>query len=115
MLHAIVLPKVIKCDSKIALSLPSGIYPTKRHLTGDRDWMGPPEVNWSLGVSHIAPDRCGSTCSWGLPVTKKADSVRPPLQHFDLNEGKMPSNFHTDLFCCCLSLSWAKLLSSPVY
>lgn len=36
---AIVLPKIIKCDSKTALSLSSGMYPTKGHLTGDGDWM----------------------------------------------------------------------------
>lgn len=108
---AVVLPKVIKCDSKTAFHLSSFwdiilLKDTIEEMRVGED----PQVSQCLAVSHLVPDRHGSTHSWSLPGMERADPAilqmdADPLQHFDLTGGKMPSYFHTGPSQCYLSLS----------
>lgn len=85
----VVLPKLIKCDSKTASHLSSfwDIILLKGTLEEMRIGHDP-QVSQSLVVFHLVPDRHGSTHSWSLPGTETADPAMTPLQHFDLTGGK---------------------------
>lgn len=101
----VVLPEIIKCDSKTAFNLSSfwDITPLKGTLEEVRVGQDP-QVSQSLAVPHLVPGRHGSTHSWSLPGTERADPAMPPLQDFDLTGGKKSFNFHTGPSWCYLSL-----------
>lgn len=103
---AVVVPKVIKCDSKTAFNLSSvwDIILIKGSLEEMRVGQDP-QVSQSLAVPYLVPDRHESTHSWDVPGTERADPAMPPLQHFDLAGRKMSSNFHTGPYWCYSSLS----------